>query len=124
MQITKNFNLSEFQCKCGCRMPSKVFDNVLLLAEQLQVLRDALNTPIHLTNAYRCKAHNDSITGSSKNSQHLLGKAADIQIEHLTSREISTTIEIFIDEGIMKQGGLATYPTFVHDDIRKKRARW
>ena len=123
MQITKNFNLSEFQCKCGCKMPAKVLGNVLVLAEQLQVLRDALDTPIHLTNAYRCKAHNDSITGSSKNSQHLLGKAADIQIEHLTSREISTTIEIFIDEGIMKQGGLATYETFVHYDIRGKKAR-
>jgi len=123
MQITKNFNLSEFQCKCGCEMPSKVFDNVLLLAEQLQVLRDALNTPIHITNSYRCEPHNKEV-GGAKNSQHLLGKAADIQIEHLTSREISTTIEIFIDEGIMKQGGLATYPTFVHYDIRKKRARW
>jgi len=123
MQITNNFNLSEFQCKCGCRMPSKVFDNVLLLAEQLQVLRDALDTPIHLTNAYRCVTHNREV-GGAKNSQHLLGKAADIQIEHLTPREISTTIEIFIDEGLMKQGGLATYETFVHYDIRGKKARW
>ena len=123
MQITKNFNLSEFQCKCGCKMPSKVVNNILLLAEQLQVLRDALDCPVDLTNAYRCETHNKEV-GGAKNSQHLLGKAADIQIDYLTPREISTTIEIFIDEGIMLQGGLATYPTFVHYDIRKKRARW
>ena len=123
MQITNNFNLSELQCNCGCKMPPKVLGNVLVLAEQLQVLRDALNTPIHITNAYRCVTHNRDV-GGAKNSQHLLGKAADIQIEHLTSREISTTIEIFIDEGIMKQGGLATYETFVHYDIRGKKARW
>ena len=123
MQITKSFNLSEFQCKCGCKMPPKVLGNVLVLVEQLQVLRDALNTPIHLTNAYRCVTHNKEV-GGAKNSQHLLGKAADIQIEHLTPREVSTTIEIFIDEGLMKQGGLATYPTFVHYDIRGKKARW
>jgi len=123
MQITNNFNLPEFQCKCGCKMPAKVLGNVLILAEQLQVLRDALNTPIHLTNAYRCVTHNKEV-GGAKNSQHLLGKAADIQIEHLTPREVSTTIEIFIDEGLMKQGGLATYPTFVHYDIRGKKARW
>jgi len=104
-------------------MPAKVLGNVLILAEQLQVLRDALNTPIHLTNAYRCVTHNKEV-GGAKNSQHLLGKAADIQIEHLTPREVSTTIEIFIDEGLMKQGGLATYPTFVHYDIRGKKARW
>ena len=123
MQITENFNVKEFECNCGCEMPDDVYLNTLSLADQLQVLRDALSTPIHLTNAYRCVTHNKAI-GGAKNSQHLLGKAADIQVAGIDPRDLYNTIRTFIEEGIMTEGGLGLYNNFVHYDIIETKARW
>ena len=46
--MTKNFNISEFQCKgnlkdCECKMTANVKNNISKLAEQLQILRDYLD---------------------------------------------------------------------------------
>ena len=35
MRLTKNFNLSEFDCNDGTEMPSELLTNVLELAENL-----------------------------------------------------------------------------------------
>ncbi len=82
--MTKNFSIKEFDCKCGCEMPSDVLVNITKLANQLQYVRDCVAMPITINSAYRCEAHNssDEVKGS-KNSQHLLGKAADIVIQGL-----------------------------------------
>ena len=40
MRLTKNFKLSEFDCKDGTEMPSELLPNVLELAESLQELRE------------------------------------------------------------------------------------
>ena len=77
MKLTENFNLSEFECKCGCSMPDFVKKNIIELAENLQVLRDTVGR-LDLTNAYRCKDHNADV-GGAVNSQHLKGKAADVK---------------------------------------------
>ena len=122
--MTKNFNLSEFECKCGCKMPEEVYSNVIKLANQLQTLRDIIGKPIHITNAYRCQKHNDTIKGSSKNSQHILGKAADIKVKSLKPKNLAMLIEELIYGGYMLQGGIGVYKTFVHYDIRKTKARW
>ena len=50
MKLTANFNLSEFECNCGCKMPDHILKNVKLLAGSLQILRIFLNKPIKLTN--------------------------------------------------------------------------
>ena len=124
MKLTKNFNLSEFECKCGCEIPKEVLPNIQKLANQLQVLRTATEQPIRINSAYRCEEHNNSIKGSSKNSQHLLGKAADITIDNFIPIEVNSLIEVFINSGNILQGGLGVYDTFTHYDIRKTKARW
>ena len=121
--MTKNFKIEEFECKCGCEMPCDVYDNIIKLASQLQFLRDYTGRPITINSAYRCPEHNAKI-GGSKTSQHLLGKAADITIQSLKPAEVYKLIEELIDMGHMLQGGLGLYDTFVHYDIRKKKARW
>ena len=123
MKVTRNFNSEEFECNCGCDMPYWVRLNIYDLADQLQILRDGLSAPIRITNAYRCESHNKSV-GGSKNSQHLSGKAADIQVAGIDPRDLYNTIRTFIEEGIMTEGGLGLYKTFVHYDIRKQKARW
>ena len=87
MKLTNNFNKSEFECKCGCEMPNDVFLEISKLASQLQHIRDFVRKPVKLTNAYRCPEHNKEVGGVS-NSQHILGKAADIQITDLDPSEV------------------------------------
>jgi len=115
MKLTKNFNKSEFDCNCGCEMPKEVLMEVQKLACQLQHIRDFVRKPLI--------KHNKSVGGVS-NSQHILGKAADIQIKDLDPSEVYKTIDNLTEHGHILQGGLGKYNTFTHYDIRKTKARW
>jgi uncharacterized protein YcbK (DUF882 family) len=123
MKLTKNFNKSEFECKCGCEMPEDVSLEITKLSSQLQYIRDFVRQPIKITSGYRCESHNKSIGGVS-NSQHILGKAADIQVENMTQPEVFDTIHTLTEHGHILQGGIGKYNTFTHYDIRKIKARW
>ena len=123
MKLTKNFSKSEFDCKCGCEMPKDVLHQVQKVANQLQVLRDATGKLIRVKSAYRCEEHNKSIGGVS-NSQHILGKAADIVVKGIEPSITFDLVDLLINEGEMLQGGLGNYDTFTHYDMRKNKARW
>tara|TARA_R110000823_G_scaffold246925_1_gene370781 strand:+ start:4375 stop:4752 length:378 start_codon:yes stop_codon:yes gene_type:complete len=125
MKLTKNFSKSEFSCKCGCEMPKNIENNVKKLAIQLQIIRDIVNVPIKINSGYRCEKHNSSIKGSSKNSQHLKGKAADIVIKGYDPiLKTFPLLDQLVEEGELIIGGIGKYSTFTHIDIRKNRARW
>jgi len=121
--MTKNFNKSEFESKCGSEMPEEVYHNVVKVANQLQYLRDYLGEPIRINSAYRSPEHNAKVGGVPK-SQHLLGKAADIVVKGMKTEFLYQYIEDAISNGEMLQGGLGLYDTFVHYDIRGTKARW
>jgi uncharacterized protein YcbK (DUF882 family) len=123
MKLTRNFSKSEFDSKDGALMPSKVLHNIKILAEQLQELRDYLNKPITINSGYRSPKHNRASNGV-RNSQHVLGTAADISVEGLSSKKVHEAIEILIMDKAMLQGGVGLYPNFVHYDVRIKKARW
>lgn len=123
MKLTKNFNKSEFDCSCGCEMPKEVLINVQKLANQLQMLRDKVEVSIKINSSYRCPKHNKAI-GGVLNSQHILGKAADVVISGFKASKTFDLISELIDKGDMLQGGLGSYNTFTHYDIRKTKARW
>lgn len=123
MQLTDNFNLSEFASHDGTPVPKNLLGNAKELAEQLQVLRHHLKKPILINSAYRSPKHNKNV-GGSPNSQHLKAKAADIRVPGVSPLELFQTIEKLIQKGKMKQGGLGLYKTFVHYDTRGKKARW
>ena len=123
MKLTDNFWLSEFESSDGAEMPENVFENINLLAEQLQELRDVLCVPINVTSGYRSPKHNEEVGGVS-NSQHLYGKASDIQVENYKPKEIYNLLNEMMNNGEIIQGGLGLYDTFVHYDIRGYRARW
>jgi uncharacterized protein YcbK (DUF882 family) len=121
--LTENFSIEEFACKDGTPVPENLACNVQLLAENLQVLRDYLDAPIHVNSGYRTESYNKKI-GGAKRSQHLLAKAADITTKHKTPKQLAAIIEKLIKEGKMKQGGIGVYKGFVHYDVRGRGDRW
>ena len=122
-QLTKNFNKREFNSKDGARMPNDVFLNVKELANNLQIIRNCINSPMHINSGYRSPAHNKAIGGVS-NSQHLLGKASDITSRDYSPVQLYSIIEGLIEQGKISEGGLGIYNGFVHYDIRGTKARW
>lgn len=124
MRLTENFDLSEFDCKDGTPVPEKYMQNVKTLAQNLQVIRDEIEGPLHISGSgYRTVKHNKKVGGAPQ-SQHLTASAADISAPDLTPMELASIIEKLIVEGRVKEGGVGVYPTFVHYDIRGTKARW
>lgn len=121
-QLTKNFHIDEFACNDGTPVPAELYHNVLELAQNLQVLRDALGRPIKILDGYRTESYNVHI-GGSPTSLHLEVRAADImagQDPHL----VCAAAKAQIDSGNMRRGGLGLYPTFAHYDTRGRNNRW
>ena len=80
--LSKNFSRHEFDCKhCG----ALVGPHPTLIAV-LQRLRDARDAPLRIVSGTRCVVHNQAV-GGSKNSQHIVGRAADIPAGAVTVRE-------------------------------------
>ncbi|MCK5896424.1 MAG: DUF882 domain-containing protein [Cocleimonas sp.] len=121
--LTPHFSLSEFACKDGTPVPSRLIQNVKKLALNLEVLRNAFGIPIKINSGYRHDSYNKSIGGASK-SQHLVAKAADIRIKGVTSKNVKAKIEELINDNKMEQGGIGLYNSFVHYDVRGGKARW
>jgi len=128
-QLTKNFTLTEMRCHNGCDVPWTLLENAQELANNLQVLRDALGKPVILVSCFRSPDYNKRI-GGARRSYHMKCMAADIKVKGVAPREIKTLILELIEDGKMKQGGVGLYQRgrgtrgFVHYDIRNKRARW
>lgn len=121
--MTEHFKKEEFRSKDGAHFPYEVKQNLKVLAEQLEVLREHFQKPININSGYRSPEHNAKV-GGSENSQHLLGKAADVVIDGVSPDEVADAIEFLIDNKMMKQGGLGRYVDFTHYDIRGKKSRW
>tara|TARA_Y100000310_G_scaffold317410_1_gene370267 strand:+ start:679 stop:1083 length:405 start_codon:yes stop_codon:yes gene_type:complete len=127
--ITQNFSRSEFACNC-CGELELDFD----LPIQLQKVHEALSASlggrrirININSGYRCPKHNTAVGGSTR-SQHLSGKAADIECfvlndggdwQRIHPDEVAVRAEEFFHDG-----GLGYYNTFTHVDTRGRRARW
>jgi uncharacterized protein YcbK (DUF882 family) len=122
-KLTANFGLSEFRCRDGSGVPEELLENVQLLADNLQVLREHLGKPIRVISGYRSPKYNRKIGGARK-SQHMLAKAADIKISGMAPGEIKRVIEDLITLGKMHPGGVGLYKTFTHYDVRGRNARW
>ena len=123
MKLSANFSKMEFDSRDGATMPTEVLQNIQELAKNLQKVRDFLGEPIHINSGYRSASHNAAIGGVA-NSQHLLGKAADVTSKNFTAKDLVLIFERMIQEGQLHEGGLGLYNGFVHYDIRGERARW
>ena len=123
MKLTENFYLPEFASKDGAFFPDNVKSNLATLAEQLQVIRNHFGKPVTITSGYRSPSHNERI-GGAKNSYHTRGMAADIKIKDIAPYVVAKQIEMLIDAGKIKQGGIGIYDSWIHYDFRGKKIRW
>jgi uncharacterized protein YcbK (DUF882 family) len=121
--LTKNFSRREFACHCCGALPVNwAADGVPPLVTALQELRDQVGAPVTVVSGYRCPKHNREV-GGAKNSQHVLGMAADIVIPGKSVKEMYAAacgVEAF------EEGGIGLYPKqgFIHVDVRDYMARW
>jgi hypothetical protein len=92
--------------------------NVLNVARELQKIREYFNKPVIVTSGFRIKAYND-IIGGAKESQHLYGNAADIQIRGIKTLDIMQAAR-----SITKFKGYGYSFNFLHVDLRDKPAYW
>lgn len=114
--LSRNFDRSEFKCRCECGRDTVDVELVKVLEE----VRVRFARPIHISSGYRCHIHNAAI-GGSKGSQHLYGRAADFSIEGVSPIDIAK----FIDSKYGNKYGLGIYPSWVHIDTRSgNAARW
>lgn len=114
IQLSKNFKLDEFKCKCGKCDPILVDEQLVVW---LQKIRDHFGKSVNVNSGYRCAKHNaDPKVGGSPSSHHVKGMAADIRVQGITPAEVAKYAESI---GIQRIG---LYDNFVHigSDTTKK----
>lgn len=95
MQLTKNFTLAEFNFR-DLPITEDHTNYAESLAENLQVIRDFLNKKIKVTSWLRLPAHNASIAGASKTSQHLQGEAVDFVVDGLDANGLDDLFDLLV----------------------------
>ena len=120
--LSRSFRAKEFACKDGTD-PLFVDSE---LVQVLQAIRDHFGAPVVITSGYRTAAHNRAV-GGSKSSQHLLGRAADIQVQDTDPLAVAAYVESLMPGW----GGVGRYPVkagrtkgWVHVDTRPNKSRW
>lgn len=114
VQATEHFHMSEFACETniegtihdeGCGGWPEIMNITFLgLVEEL---RSRMGVPIIVNSGVRCQTFNDSLTGSAKDSYHILGRAADLYVPGVSPGMVANVAENI---------GLKTivYNTFTH----------
>ena len=113
---TKNFNINEFACKCGCSF--NIIDQRII--DMAQTIRDALGVPVRVNSGCRCEKHNANV-GGVKGSKHTKGLAADLSCE-LGSQKLFDTVKKLHSEGKLQDLDYCIkYKNFIHIDCGGKR---
>lgn len=116
--VPTHFRLREFQSKDGA-------DEVVLsvkLIYLLEKIRRITDQSVSINSGYRTPAHNKKV-GGSPNSQHVLGKAADIVVGRLHNN-VGNALKIAILASQLGFNGVGVYPTFTHVDVRDNVSHW
>ena len=121
-KLAPSFAVREFRCRDGT-------DTIMVdegLPVLLQCLREHFGKPITITSGYRTAEHNAKV-GGAKSSQHLLGRAADIQVQGVSVEDVAAYAESLMPTW----GGVGRYPVkagrtkgWVHVDTRPNKSRW
>lgn len=114
-KLSVNFKVKEFACTDGS-------DPIFIdseLVNVLQKIRNHFGKSVTITSAYRTPARNKAVGGQTY-SQHLYGRAADIKVKGIAPK----TVAAYAEKLLPGKGGIGTYSTFTHVDVRTAKARW
>ena len=116
----RNFEIKEFECKCGCQTNdiSVDFINKLQKARNIAEQIDKENCVFSINSGCRCKKHNDGV-GGKENSLHTKGEAVDILTN--TDRKRYYVLGSLISAGFAHVG---IAKDFIHVDFSSKKAIW
>ena len=121
-QLSPAFKVREFRCRDGS--DAIMIDQTLVVL--LQAIRERFGGAVVITSGYRTAAHNAAV-GGAKSSQHLLGRAADIQVAGVSVEDVASYAEALMPDW----GGVGRYPIkpgrargWVHVDTRPNKSRW
>jgi len=100
----------------------QVLDNLLvLITECLQPIREYIGKPMIITSGYRCQTLNSLPTiKGAKNSEHLVGQAADFIIKGMTPKQV---IECIQKSGIEYNQLINEYNLWTHISYSKGHNR-
>lgn len=116
MDLSRNFNRSEFACRCGCG-----FDTVdFMLVMVLEDLRNHFRMPVIVTGKNRCKKRNSETPGASPTSTHMSGKAADVRVVDVPEEDVADYLEMKYPGRF----GIGRYIGRTHIDVRSVMKRW
>jgi len=105
--------------------PQEVIDNLKALCEHiLEPLRVAVGKSIHINSGYRCAKLNRAV-GGAKNSQHVLGQAADLKPTGMTHAQLFHKIQelnLPFDQLIWEYG-TTKEPAWVHVSFGPRNRR-
>lgn len=89
-----------------------------LLAGVQSGLSTAKGSPVPLivTSGYRTVAHNARVETAARNSMHLYGYAADLQVPGFTPNGVALAASFF------DRGGIGLYDSFTHLDVWRVRS--
>ncbi len=85
LRVTQNFWMWEMVCSC-CGF--HIIDGRFL--RKLQALRNRIGLPVTVNSWCRCWHHNSNQDGSSPDSYHLYGMAADIAVGGMSPANLAT----------------------------------
>ncbi|MBE9127503.1 MULTISPECIES: YcbK family protein [unclassified Coleofasciculus] len=113
-----NFTWGE-ATKNATRIPENetIVNNIIALARQLQRARNQIDRPFQVNSWYRPPAINRAV-GGARYSQHLYGKAVDIQVSGYSGRRLSNAVMSWWPGGV---GIYSNLPKVVHLDIGSRR---
>lgn len=113
--LSPHFRVQEFACRDGADLVKIDTD----LVELLERIRTAACGAVTVNSGYRTASYNQKV-GGARASQHLLGRAADIQVSGASPLLVGQIAEYYLGG----HGGIGVYQTFTHVDTRTARARW
>lgn len=121
-RLAPSFTVREFRCRDGS--DAIMIDQTLVVL--LQAIREHFGKAVVITSGYRTATHNAAV-GGAKSSQHLLGRAADIQVRGVSVEDVAAYAESLMPAW----GGVGRYPVkagrakgWVHVDTRPNKSRW
>ena len=121
VQLSRNFHLRDFDCRCKYSDCSVTYvEEELVLAFEEVLAKCPAGTRHQVDSGFRCTRHNEDVKGKV-GSFHLTGKAGDLKVFGLSGGEVAALAE---EIPVFKKGGVGIYDRFAHLDTRGYRARW